>query len=155
LEAYRNNNKIFVLGNGGSASNASHFANEFNKGCAGGKKRFRVIALVNDVPTITAWANDMSYDDIFSEQLRNFVEKGDVVVGISSSGNSKNVLKAIRIAKDSGAKTIGLVGFSGGELRNTVDVCIHIKDEHYGRTEDLHMMIFHYIGEYIRSSQGI
>ena len=107
--AYQSENQIFVMGNGGSSSTASHFACDINKGtCGGEKKRFRVICLNDNVPTMVAYANDMSYDDVFVEQLKNFLKPDDVVVGISGSGNSKNVVKAIEYANANRATSVAL-----------------------------------------------
>ncbi|MEE9567248.1 MAG: SIS domain-containing protein [Desulfobacteria bacterium] len=107
--AYQSENQIFVMGNGGSSSTASHFACDINKGtCGGEKKRFRVICLNDNVPTMLAYANDMSYDDVFVEQLKNFLKPDDVVVGISGSGNSKNVVKAIEYANANRATSVAL-----------------------------------------------
>ena len=107
---------VYLFGNGGSASLASHFACDLGKGTAycNGGKRFRVLALTDNIPTMTAWANDFSFEDIFSEQLQNFVQPQDVAFAISCSGNSKNVLKALQVARKAGARTIGVAGFQGG-----------------------------------------
>lgn len=153
-EAYRNNKQIFILGNGGSASTASHFACDLGKGTLkrvydNKEKRFRVISLTDNVATINALGNDLSLEDVFFQQLRNLVNKDDVVVGISGSGNSANVIKAIQYAKECGAKTIGFSGFkTGGKLAELVDYEITVQDEHYGRIEDIHLMLGHLIADY-------
>ena len=139
------------MGDGGSASNASHFACDLGKGTLkrvydGKEKRFRVISLTDNIVTITAFANDLSFEDIFVQQLHNLIDKGDVVIGISGSGNSPNVIKAIRYAQTCGAKTIGFLGFkTGGKLSKLVDYEITVQDNHYGRIEDIHLALGHLI----------
>ncbi|GAI36016.1 unnamed protein product, partial [marine sediment metagenome] len=120
LEAYREDKKVFIMGNGGSAATASHFACDLAKGTVGkddSRKRFKVIALTDSVPILTAWANDTAYENIFLEQLKNLLDAGDVVIAISGSGNSKNVIKAVEYANVQKALTIGLTGFKGGNLK--------------------------------------
>lgn len=154
-EAYKDNKQVFILGNGGSASTASHFACDLGKGTLqrvydNKEKRFRAISLTDNVATIMALGNDLSYEDVFYQQLRNLVNKGDVIIGISGSGNSANVIKAIQYAKECGAKTIGFLGFkTGGKLKDLVDYEITIQDEHYGRIEDIHLMLGHLITDYL------
>lgn len=151
VEAYRNDKKIYILGNGGSASTASHIACDLGKGTLtrvydAKEKRLHVISLTDNVAVITAYANDLSYDDIFLQQLRNLVEKDDIVIGISGSGNTKNVLNAIEYAKKSGAKTVGFTGFeTGGKLATLVDIPVIVRTNHYGPLEDVHMMIGHLV----------
>lgn len=153
FDAYKNNKQIFILGNGGSATTASHFACDLGKGSHDygyltNEKRFRAIALTDNAATMLAYGNDSSFDDIFVEQLKNLVNKGDVVIGISGSGNSKNVIKAINCARESGAKTVGLLGFTtGGKLGSLVDCGMTIQDKHYGRIEDVHLMLTHLMAE--------
>ena len=119
--AYQEGLQVFLMGNGGSGSTASHFACDLNKGVSYGRqKRFRAISLNDNLPTLTAYANDVSYEDVFVEQLKNFLRPSDVVVGISASGNSPNVLKAIDYANSLGAHTVGLCGFHGGKLAGRV-----------------------------------
>ena len=149
MQAYRNNNRVFILGNGGSASTASHMACDLGKGTLRNvydteEKRFQVISLTDNVPIMTALANDMSYDDMFVQQLRNYVQKGDVVIGITGSGNTPNVIKAFLYAKNAGAITVGILGFgTGGSARDLVDHSIVIKSSSYGIVEDLHLAINH------------
>lgn len=153
FEAYKKNKQIFILGDGGSASTASHFACDLGKGTLKNvydnkEKRVRVVSLTDNVATITAFGNDLSFEDIFSQQLNNLVKKGDVVIGISGSGNSPNVIKAVRYAKRYGAKTIGFLGFkTGGKLSKLVDYKIIVQDNHYGRIENIHLMLAHLISE--------
>ena len=155
LHAYKNDKQIFIFGNGGSASTSSHFANDLAKGTVKdfndkNEKRFKVISLSDNIPLLTAYANDLSYNDIFSEQLANFVNEGDVVIGISASGNSMNVIKGIQLAKQKKAVTVGLCGFSGGELKEEVDYYIHVKSNHYGIVEDMHHVVMHIVSYHIK-----
>lgn len=144
LQAYNNDKRIFVMGNGGSASTASHWMCDINKGCSiENKKRFKMICLNDNVAVLMAYANDISYEDIFAEQLKNFFISGDVVIGISGSGNSANILKAIKYAKENGGITVGLCGFSGGKLYRKVDLPILVSIHDIQKTEDLHTIIVH------------
>lgn len=144
IKARDEEKQIFIMGNGGSASTASHFCCDFNKGSSYGfEKRFKFICLNDNVPGMMAYANDISYDDIFVEQLKNFFQPGDYVIGISGSGNSKNVLKAIEYAKVSGGVTIGLTGFGGGKLKELADYSVNMGVDDMQISEDLHMMMDH------------
>jgi D-sedoheptulose 7-phosphate isomerase len=154
--AYTNGRTIFILGNGGSASTASHFACDLGKGTLSrvydpSESRFRVVSLTDNVATITAYANDLSFDDIFVQQLRNLVHKGDVVIAITGSGNSKNVIKAMKYARECGAITIGLLGFDGGKVKKLLDRSVVVPTSHYGRIEDMHMILEHMITDYLRN----
>jgi D-sedoheptulose 7-phosphate isomerase len=141
--------RIFVCGNGGSASSASHFATDMVKGASYNRSsRFRIMALTDSVPTISAYANDVSFDAVFVEQLKNFAEPGDIVMGISGSGNSPNVLRAIEYANSIGCKTIGLSGRDGGRLAPLVQLNIQAPVPHMGRIVDAHMITCHMIGYY-------
>ncbi len=159
MNAYRNDKKIYILGNGGSASTASHIACDLGKGTLArvydrNEKRLHVVSLTDNVAIMTAYANDLSYDDIFLQQLRNLVEKDDVVIAISGSGNTKNVLNAVSYAKKLGAKTIGLTGFeTGGKLAEIADLSIIAKTNHYGPLEDVHMMIGHLVSAAVASAK--
>src|ERR1700732_5510737 len=124
-EGYHNGHRIFVMGNGGSAATASHFALDLSKNTImPGAPRVKAISLTDHVPLITAWSNDTAYEHIFSEQLANMIEPGDVVIGISTSGNSLNVINALRLAKESRAYTIGLLGAKGGRIKEMVDAYV-------------------------------
>ena len=137
---------IFVCGNGGSASTASHFACDMVKGASFGReKRFRIMALTDSLPTITAYSNDVSYECIFVEQLKNFAKPGDVVMAISGSGNSPNVLRAVEYASSIGCRTIALSGRNGGKLGPLAEVNIQASNPHMGRIEDVHMIVAHMI----------
>jgi D-sedoheptulose 7-phosphate isomerase len=146
LKAYDEQRHVFVMGNGGSASTASHFACDINKGsCIDLARKFKMICLNDSVPTLLALANDVSYDVVFEEQLKNFFVPKDVVIGISGSGNSENVLRAIRYAKENGGVTIGLSGFSGGALARLVDVPFVAPVNDMQKVEDIHMIVVHMI----------
>jgi D-sedoheptulose 7-phosphate isomerase len=157
IRAYNQDRTIFLFGNGGSAALASHFACDLAKGTvriAEGQKRFRVLALTDNVPLITAWANDTCYESIFEEQLRNFVKAGDIAFAISGSGNSSNVLKALEVARGAGACNIGLTGFSGGKMKALCNICIVIPSNNMQVIEDLHLSVAHAIFSVIRCKLG-
>lgn len=159
LDNWRARRQVFVMGNGGSAATASHIANDLNKfTIVEGKHRFRVMALTDNVPLLTAVANDLSYVDIFVEPLRNWLQPGDTVIGISASGNSPNVLKAIEYAKANGARTVGFCGHPGGKLAPLVDLKVIVPSALIGQQEDGHMILDHAISlallERIRSEPG-
>ncbi|MDM8000429.1 MAG: SIS domain-containing protein [Dehalococcoidia bacterium] len=144
--------RVFLFGNGGSAATASHLACDLGKGTNGhGRPRLRVVALTDNMPLISAWANDSSYEEVFAQQLVEQVEPGDIVIGISASGNSRNVLNGIRVAKSAGAITVGLTGFDGGELKNQADHCIVVPDDSIDQVEDVHLMLGHIIASCLRS----
>ena len=146
-DAYRRGRHIFAFGNGGSSACASHFIEDVAKGIDYGRDRprYRALALTDSVALITAWANDTSYESIFAEQLRNFVEPGDVAIGISASGNSANVLRAIELAKATGAATVGLTGYDGGQLAKIADRAIIVPSDNMQKIEDVHLVICHLI----------
>src|ERR1017187_147073 len=138
---------IFTCGNGGSAATASHFVADLLKGASYGRaQRFRIHALTDSLSTITAYANDVSYDCVFAEQLKNLASPGDIVMCISGSGNSPNVLAATQCAKEIGCRTIELTGRDGGKLGPMADLNICIGHPHMGRIEDLHLIVCHMIG---------
>ena len=144
LEAWRGGKMIFIVGNGGSASTASHMANDLNKGSiVDGQPRFRAMALTDNVPLITAWGNDTAYHRVFVEQMVNFLTPGDVLVAISGSGNSPNVIAAVEWARREGAVTIGLTGGSGGRLRGLVDCCVVVPSSRMEQIEDMHLVLSH------------
>ncbi|HZR57832.1 MAG TPA: SIS domain-containing protein [Terriglobales bacterium] len=146
--AYEEGRNIFLFGNGGSASLASHFACDLSKGTAGftnDRKRFRAMALTDNLPLLTAWANDSSYENIFAEQLSNFIGHGDMVFAISGSGNSPNVLRALELAREAGAFNIGLTGFQGGTMKRLCDLCIIVPSNNMQVIEDLHLSATHAI----------
>ncbi|MBS3132503.1 SIS domain-containing protein [Candidatus Woesearchaeota archaeon] len=154
FDAWKEGRQVFIFGNGGSASTASHFACDLAKGTLQkiydpNEKRFRVISLTDNVAVMTAFANDVSYSDIFSQQLHNLVSEGDVVIAITGSGNSSNIIKGIEMAKRFKAKTIALLGFDGGKVKELVEHHILVKSDHYGRIEDCHLMLQHLISSYL------
>ena len=152
VRAYEQQRMIFIFGNGGSAALASHFACDLGKGTMNGsRKRFRVLALTDNVPLMTAWANDSKYEDIFSEQLANFAAPGDIAFAISASGNSPNVLKALKVAKQGGSITAGLTGFSGGRMLALCDACIVVPCDNMQIIEDLHLCVAHSLFTCVRS----
>jgi D-sedoheptulose 7-phosphate isomerase len=150
--AYLEDRTVYVFGNGGSAALASHCACDLGKGTVvNGNRRFRVLALTDNVPLITALANDTCYDDIFAEQLTPLIDKGDVALAISGSGNSPNVLKALDVAREAGALTIGLTGFQGGKMKPLCDLCVIIPSDNMQVIEDLHVSVSHSVFISLRS----
>lgn len=146
IDAYEKGSNIYIFGNGGSASTASHFACDFNKGINSNLfKKFRVLSLTDNIPTMLAYANDIDYNSLFVEQLKNFLKEDDVVIGISGSGNSKNVLKAIEYANQKNNLTVGITGFDGGNLKKIARYSVNVNVNNMQITEDLHMMITHLI----------
>lgn len=153
LDAYQKEQQIFIMGNGGSASTASHFACDINKGVSHNlEKKFKVFCLNDNVPAVMAYANDISYDVIFKEQLSNFLNVNDIVIGISGSGNSINVLKAIDYANQKNALTIGISGFDGGQLSGIAQKHILIPNDDMQIIEDLHMIIVHMSMQWLSKS---
>ena len=153
LNAYKDEKQIFTMGNGGSGSTASHFACDLNKGCCNNlEKKIKMICLNDNTPTLLAFANDVSYDVVFVEQLKNFFNPGDLVIGISGSGNSENVIKAIHHTKQNNGQTIGFSGFSGGKLAKMVDVPFVAKVDDIQKVEDIHMILVHMIMQAIYSA---
>ncbi|MFQ6101250.1 MAG: SIS domain-containing protein [Anaerolineae bacterium] len=145
---------VFTLGNGGSAATASHFACDLAKGTiTPGRPRFRVVALTDNVPLMTAWSNDVAYEDVFAEQLSGLVERGDVVVAFSGSGNSPNVLRAVQLARRMGGITIGFSGFAGGRLSALVDVPVVVPCDCMEQIEDVHLVLCHLIATVLRERQ--
>ncbi len=149
--AWKTRKQVFILGNGGSSTTASHMANDLCKLTAvAGKHRFKAFSLSENAALLTAWGNDTSYENVFAEQLVNYLEPGDVVIAISTSGNSPNVLRALDTAKSNGAIRVGFTGLDGGLLRSRVDYCISIPDEHMGRQEDGHLILDHIIANTLK-----
>src|SRR6266566_3399903 len=150
--AYNIGKRIFIMGNGGSAATASHFALDLAKNTiTPGAPRVKAISLTDHVPLITAWSNDTAYENIFEEQLANMIEPGDVVIGISTSGNSPNVINALRLAKQTPAATIGLLGAKGGLIKNTVDAYILAPGQNIEQEEDAHMILAHVLTRHMRA----
>ncbi|PMB02582.1 phosphoheptose isomerase [Fischerella thermalis CCMEE 5273] len=144
IETHERNGFIYIFGNGGSASTASHFVNDFNKGVSENlNKKFRFTCLNDNVSTVMAVANDIGYDQIFRFQLENYLTANDLVIGISGSGNSKNVIEGIEYANQIGAGTVALVGYDGGRLKQLVQQSIHVPVNNMQMVEDLHMVMDH------------
>lgn len=148
--------RVYTFGNGGSAATASHFASDLAKGAiCEGKPRLKAFALTDNVPLLSAWANDTAYENIFAEQLENFIEPGDVAIGISGRGNSPNVLNGVKVAKAKGATTIGFIGFDGGKLKELVDIAIVVPNDNMEQVEDVHLLLEHVITTCLRKgTQG-
>jgi D-sedoheptulose 7-phosphate isomerase len=152
-DAYREGRTVFLIGNGGSGSAASHFCEDLGKGTLvdfDKQKRLRVMSLTDNAPYILAWANDVGYDCIFSEQLKNLAREGDLLVAISGSGNSPNVLKAVEYAHQSGMRTFGITGFDGGRLRKEARQSLHVPSFNMGAVEAAHAVVFHYLLDALR-----
>ncbi len=158
-EAYQADKTVFICGNGGSAATASHWACDLGKGTvAMGKPRFRVLSIGDHQALLTAYANDCGYETVFAEPIRSWARPGDVVILITASGNSPNVLAAAEAAHEMGCTTVGLIGFGGGKLADLVDCQIAVTCRDYGPVEDLHMILDHLISGLLRrkiADQGI
>jgi len=147
-EAHHRNAQVITMGNGGSASTASHFAADISKAWIEGKYlRYRSFALTDNVPLMTAWMNDAGYDYMFVGQLESILTNGDIVIGFSGSGNSKNVLNALKYANEHGAVTIGFTGFDGGKLKDIAHICMIVPSNNMKQIEDLHMIFCHMVKE--------
>ena len=151
LDARRRGVQVFTLGNGGSAANASHIACDLSKSAIREDlPRFRVISLVDNVPLATAWANDTGYENIFAAQLENLLQPEDVVIALSGSGRSPNVIRAVRLARKRGATVIGLTGYDGGLLKDLSDPCIVVPSYCMEQVEDTHLIIGHMLSTHLR-----
>jgi D-sedoheptulose 7-phosphate isomerase len=143
---YLTSRQLFIFGNGGSAATAAHMVCDLRKGAAvPGRRRIKAFNLSDNIPMLTAVGNDLDYEYVFVEQLIDNIEKGDIALGISASGNSPNVLAAIRYAQEKGATTIGFTGFGGGKLRQMADISINLSCRDYGKVEDMHLSLEHMI----------
>ena len=143
-EAYRNRKKVYVFGNGGSSATASHYQNDFNKGLSESlETKFEFVCLNNDTATLMAIANDIGFEEVFRYQLQGRIREGDLVIALSGSGNSSNILNAVEYAKEQGNKVIGLTGIKGGKLRQIADVSLHVPVNSMQVTEDVHMIFDH------------
>ncbi len=146
LKVFEAGGTIYTFGNGGSGATASHAAGDFLKGASYGlDKRFKIICLNDNMPSMMAIANDIGWDDIFIEPLKNFLQPHDLVIGISGSGNSKNVVKAMQYAKEQGVTTIAFCGYKGGKIKELADIVIHSKAMDMEIAEDVHMIVFNII----------
>ena len=151
-ERYRAGRFIFVIGNGGSGSNASHFCEDIGKGTLrrqdfddDRKRRFKILSLTDNTPYILAWGNDEGFDRVFVEQLKNLASPGDLLVAISGSGNSPNILRAVEWANAHGLTTYGCTGFGGGKLRGLAHTGLHVPLDDMGIVETLHLAAFHWV----------
>lgn len=150
-ETYCSGHRIFIMGNGGSAATASHFALDLAKNTImPGLPRLKAISLTDHVPLITAWSNDTAYEHVFAEQLANVIEPGDLVIGISASGNSLNVINALQLAKASGASTFALLGAKGGKIKEMVDAYVLAPGQNIEQEEDAHLILAHVITRHMR-----
>ena len=150
-DARNSNQQVFILGNGGSASTASHFVCDLGKNSrVPGTPNFRVMGLTDNMALFSALANDEGYENVFAQQLANHLQPGDVVIGISTSGNSKNVINAVQLANSGGAKTIGFTGFDSGELGLLVDVNLHVPSHSIEHVEDVHLVLEHLVTKALR-----
>jgi D-sedoheptulose 7-phosphate isomerase len=152
--------QVFVMGNGGSAATASHIAADMAKSTRDASlPPFKVMGLTDNMPIFSAYANDEGYETVFAEQLNSFINQDDIVIGISGSGNSPNVINGIKLANSRYAKTIGFTGLSGGQLKSLVHLCVHIPTDRMDQAEDFHLMVAHsiirYLAEYAKSVSSI
>jgi len=163
-QAYRDGRQVLIIGNGGSAASATHLAVDLSKTVLGrpvnrGAKRFRALALTTDVSVLTAWANDFSFDDVFAEQIEALGQPGDLLVVITGSGNSPNVVAGAVTAKRLGMRAIGLLGFDGGRVKDLLETHILVRSDDYGHVEDMHMVLVHLVTGYfsgvIRSGRSL
>lgn len=149
--ARNNKKKIFVMGNGGSGSTASHLVSDLLKtAITKGDKRFSAISLVDNMPVILAWANDTDYNNIFAEQIKNYVSKGDILIGFSGSGKSQNIINAFAVGKKSGATCVGITGMNGGKFPKVCDVCLIVPSDDMLTIESIHLILCHCIVSTIR-----
>ncbi len=151
FRAYRDGKNVFTLGNGGSASTASHMAADLAKNTIErNMRRFRIVSLNDNMALLTALANDLGYENVFSEQLKNLIRAGDVLIVISASGNSQNVLNAIRCGQERSAEVAAIVGFGGGRAADLADLAIVVRSDHYGIVEDVHLVINHILVDHFK-----
>jgi D-sedoheptulose 7-phosphate isomerase len=151
LGAYRNDKQVFTIGNGGSSSTASHLAADLSKNTTGANtRRFRITSLNDNAAIVTAIANDLGYENVFAEQLINLIRPGDVLIAVSASGNSPNIVNAIRYAQQQSAHVAALLGFDGGQAAKLADNAIIVPSSDFGIVEDLHLAINHILVEYFR-----
>jgi len=146
--AYETDATVYVIGNGGSGANASHICEDLGKSTLTdfeNQRRLRIISLTDNTPYLLAWANDTSFERIFVEQLKNLARPGDLLIAISGSGNSPNVLRAVEYANETGMKSFGITGYDGGKLRQIAHQSFHVPCMDMGMSEAIHMIFFHYI----------
>jgi D-sedoheptulose 7-phosphate isomerase len=151
IKTYTNGDKILIAGNGGSAADAEHFAAELEGRYRLERKALPAMALTTNTSTLTAIANDYGYDKVFSRQLEAYARKGDIFIGISTSGNSENIIEAMKYSKDNGIKTIGLLGRDGGKLRDLCDISIVVPSDNTPRIQESHIFIIHTVCELVEN----
>jgi D-sedoheptulose 7-phosphate isomerase len=150
--AYRNDKQVFVVGNGGSAATASHMATDLAKNTiAPHMRRFRIMSLTDNAAMVTALANDLGYENVFAEQLVNLVRAGDVLIVISGSGNSENVIRAMQYSREQCAEVVAVLGFDGGRALALADLAVVVASDDYGVVEDVHLIINHMLVDYFRA----
>ena len=155
-DARHHGKKVFFFGNGGSAATASHFVCDVSKSTIrNDRPRIKAFCLTDNLPLLSAWANDTAYENVFAEQLENLIEAGDVAVAISGSGNSSNVLKGVAVARGKGATTIGLTAFEGGKLRGLVDIPLVVPVHNMEQAEDVHLILDHIIAVCLRRAEDL
>jgi len=161
-DCYKNKRMIFVCGNGGSGSNASHLCEDIGKGTIqrkdfdnDAKQRVKILSLTDNTPYILAWGNDEGFDRVFVEQLKNLANPGDLLIAISGSGNSPNIVRAVDWANRNGLKTFGCTGFSGGKLRSMAHQCLHVPLDDMGMVESVHLTAFHWVVDDLHRRVGI
>ena len=156
LEAYRNDKQVFIVGNGGSAATANHFVCDFGKNAVqGNKRRFRILSLCDNIEKITALGNDISFEEIFRQQLINLMNDGDVIIAISASGNSPDLIRVLEYAKEKSGRILSLAGFQGGKMKAMSDVCMVAEMSSYERIEDMHLMILHMVVCFMKEHQEL
>jgi D-sedoheptulose 7-phosphate isomerase len=152
FRAYRDDKQVFTVGNGGSSSTASHIAADLAKNTIGpNMKRFRITSLNENAAIVTALANDLGYENVFVEQLVNLVRAGDVLIAVSASGNSPNILKAMRYAREQSAEVVALLGFGGGKAAELADIPVIVPSDDYGVVEDVHLIINHILVDHFKA----
>lgn len=147
-QRYQSGRFVYIIGNGGSGSNASHFCEDLGKSTVEDfehQKRLKVLSLTDNTPYILAWGNDTSFERVFVEQLKNFGQEGDLLIAISGSGNSPNILRAVEWANDHGIETFGICGYDGGKLKRLAQRSLHVQLHEMGIVESLHLIVFHYV----------
>lgn len=162
FHCYQNSRTVYVIGNGGSGSNASHFCEDLGKGTLrredfdnDAKRRLRILSLTDNTPYILAWANDEGFERVFVEQLKNLASRGDMLIAISGSGNSPNILRAVEWANRHGLVTFGCTGFSGGKLKEMAQKVLHVPLDDMGIVESIHLTAFHWVVDDLHRRIGI
>ena len=156
LGAYRRDSQVFIVGNGGSAATANHFVCDFGKNAVmGEKRRFRILSLCDNIEKITALGNDIAFEEIFRQQLINLMRPGDVMIVVSASGNSPDLIRACEYFKEKGGEIVALAGFDGGKIRDFADVSMVVNTDSYERIEDLHLIILHMVVCYLKEHQEL